>query len=35
MRAYVDAGFDHLVFHPPGHDQAAFLKIFADEVLPG
>ncbi|WP_459980768.1 glucose-6-phosphate dehydrogenase (coenzyme-F420) [Nocardioides sp. AN3] len=35
VRAYVDAGFDHLVFHPPGHDQAAFLKIFADEVLPG
>ncbi|HEY0889107.1 MAG TPA: glucose-6-phosphate dehydrogenase (coenzyme-F420) [Nocardioides sp.] len=35
VRAYVDAGFDHLVFHPPGHDQAGFLRSFADEVVPG
>ena len=34
-RAYVDAGFDHLVFHPPGEDQAGFLRSFATEVLPG
>jgi coenzyme F420-dependent glucose-6-phosphate dehydrogenase len=35
VKEYVDAGFDHLVFHPPGADQAGFLKSFADEVLPG
>ena len=34
-RAYVAAGFDHLVFHPPGDDQAGFLRAFATEVLPG
>jgi coenzyme F420-dependent glucose-6-phosphate dehydrogenase len=35
VRPYVDAGFDHLVFHGPGHDQELFLTSFADEVLPG
>jgi coenzyme F420-dependent glucose-6-phosphate dehydrogenase len=35
VRPYVDAGFNHLVFHPPGDDQAGFLKTFADEVVPG
>jgi coenzyme F420-dependent glucose-6-phosphate dehydrogenase len=35
VKEYVDAGFDHLVFHPPGHDQAGFLRTFAAEVLPG
>ena len=35
VKEYVDAGFDHLVFHPPGHDQAGFLRSFAAEVLPG
>jgi coenzyme F420-dependent glucose-6-phosphate dehydrogenase len=34
VRPYVEAGFDHLVFHAPGHDQEQFLTSFADEVLP-
>ncbi|TGN62790.1 glucose-6-phosphate dehydrogenase (coenzyme-F420) [Nocardioides eburneiflavus] len=34
VRPYVEAGFDHLVFHGPGHDQEQFLTSFADEVLP-
>jgi coenzyme F420-dependent glucose-6-phosphate dehydrogenase len=34
-RAYVEAGFNHLVFHPPGEDQAGFLRSFSAEVLPG
>ena len=34
VRPYVDAGFDHLVFHAPGHDQEAFLSSFGAEVLP-
>jgi coenzyme F420-dependent glucose-6-phosphate dehydrogenase len=35
VRPYVEQGFNHLVFHPPGDDQAGFLKSFADEVVPG
>jgi coenzyme F420-dependent glucose-6-phosphate dehydrogenase len=35
VRPYVEAGFDHLVFHGPGHDQEQFLTSFADEVMPG
>ncbi len=35
VRPYVDAGFTHLVFHSPGHDQARFLDLFAEQVLPG
>ena len=35
VRPYVEAGFDHLVFHAPGHDQEAFLSSFGAEVLPG
>ena len=31
---YIDLGFRHLVFHDPGHDQAAFLKRYGDEILP-
>ena len=31
---YVQAGFNHLVFHAPGHDQDAFLRSFGDEILP-
>ena len=31
---YVEAGFDHLVFHAPGHDQEQFLTSFGSEVLP-
>lgn len=34
VRPYVDKGFNHLVFHPPGDDQATFLKSFAAEVVP-
>lgn len=31
---YVAAGFDHLVFHAPGHDQPRFLDAFTSDVLP-
>ncbi len=31
---YVDLGFDELVFHGPGNDQARFLEGFARDVLP-
>ncbi|MBI5160849.1 MAG: glucose-6-phosphate dehydrogenase (coenzyme-F420) [Micrococcales bacterium] len=32
--AYVDAGFDHLVFHAPGHDQRRFLELFERDLAP-
>ncbi len=32
--AYVDMGFDHLIFHSPAPDQERFLKMFGAEVLP-
>ncbi|WP_166351289.1 glucose-6-phosphate dehydrogenase (coenzyme-F420) [Phytoactinopolyspora limicola] len=35
VKQYVDAGFEHLVFHGPGHDQQRFLTSFAEQVLPG
>jgi len=31
---YVELGFQHLVFHAPGHDQERFLKAFSEDVLP-
>lgn len=31
---YVELGFQNLVFHAPGHDQARFLDAFAQDVLP-
>jgi coenzyme F420-dependent glucose-6-phosphate dehydrogenase len=31
---YVDLGFDELIFHAPGDDQARFLEQFARDVLP-
>jgi coenzyme F420-dependent glucose-6-phosphate dehydrogenase len=31
---YVGLGFNHLVFHAPGPDQARFLDLFGKEVLP-
>jgi len=31
---YLEWGFDHLVFHGPGHDQERFLTTFAERVLP-
>jgi coenzyme F420-dependent glucose-6-phosphate dehydrogenase len=34
VRPYLDAGFDHLVFHAPGGDQHRFLTTFANDVLP-
>ena len=34
VRPYVDAGFDHLVFHGAGHDQEGFLTSFGRDVLP-
>lgn len=34
VRPYVEAGFDHLVFHAPGHDQERFLSSFGADVLP-
>ncbi len=34
IAGYVDAGFDHLVFHAPGHDQARFLAAFAADLAP-
>lgn len=35
VRSYTDLGFDHLVFHGPGHDQERFLRTFAEQVVPG
>jgi coenzyme F420-dependent glucose-6-phosphate dehydrogenase len=32
VRPYVDAGFDHLVFHAPGHDQRRFLDLFESDL---
>jgi len=34
IKPYLDAGFDHLVFHAPGADQQRFLTSFAEDVLP-
>ena len=34
IRPYVDLGFNHLVFHAPGPDQARFLKLYGEQVLP-
>jgi coenzyme F420-dependent glucose-6-phosphate dehydrogenase len=34
IRPYVDLGFDELIFHAPGNDQARFLEQFARDVLP-
>lgn len=31
---YVSLGFRHLVFHAPGPDQARFLKLYSDLVIP-
>jgi len=31
---YVELGFNHLVFHAPGPDQARFLDLYARQVLP-
>lgn len=34
IKTYLDLGFNHLVFHAPGPDQAKFLKLYSKEVLP-
>jgi len=34
IRSYLDYGFDHLVFHAPGADQARFLNLYAEHILP-
>jgi len=34
IQPYVDLGFNHLVFHGPGHDQSRFLTTFSEHVLP-
>jgi coenzyme F420-dependent glucose-6-phosphate dehydrogenase len=34
IRPYVELGFRHLVFHAPGPDQARFLQLYAQQVLP-
>ena len=31
---YLELGFTHLVFHHPGPDQARFLRLYAEQVLP-
>lgn len=31
---YLDLGFNHLVFHAPGPDQARFLDLFSKQVVP-
>ncbi len=31
---YIEMGFRHLVFHAPGLDQARFVNLYADQVLP-
>jgi len=34
IRTYIDLGFNHLVFHAPGPNQAKFLKLYGTEILP-
>ena len=34
IRPYLDYGFNHLVFHGPGHDQSRFLAHFTEQVVP-
>jgi coenzyme F420-dependent glucose-6-phosphate dehydrogenase len=34
IQPYVELGFTHLVFHAPGPDQARFLRLYAERVLP-
>ena len=34
IASYVDLGFTHLVFHAPGPDQARFLDLYSEKVLP-
>jgi coenzyme F420-dependent glucose-6-phosphate dehydrogenase len=34
IRPYVDLGFRHLVFHAPGANQAEFLRLYSERVVP-
>lgn len=34
IASYVELGFTHLVFHAPGPDQARFIDLYAEQVLP-
>ncbi|WP_345718881.1 glucose-6-phosphate dehydrogenase (coenzyme-F420) [Kineosporia mesophila] len=34
VKNYTDAGFTHLVFHAPGHNQERFLTQFTQDVVP-
>jgi coenzyme F420-dependent glucose-6-phosphate dehydrogenase len=34
IRPYVELGFRHLVFHAPGQDQAKFLRLYSERVVP-
>jgi len=34
IRPYVELGFRHLVFHAPGPDQAKFLRLYSEQVVP-
>jgi coenzyme F420-dependent glucose-6-phosphate dehydrogenase len=34
IRRYLELGFNHLVFHAPGPDQARFLKLFGEQLAP-
>jgi coenzyme F420-dependent glucose-6-phosphate dehydrogenase len=34
IRPYIELGFRHLVFHAPGPDQARFIKLYSEQVLP-
>ncbi|MCW2522301.1 MAG: hypothetical protein JWO63_636 [Frankiales bacterium] len=34
IKPYLDYGFNHLVFHGPGHDQSRFLTSFSEDVAP-
>jgi len=34
IEPYLELGFTHLVFHAPGPDQARFLDLYAEHILP-
>lgn len=34
IKAYIQLGFNHLVFHSPDHDQSRFLRRYGSEILP-
>lgn len=34
IKTYYDLGFTHLVFHAPGPDQARFMDLYAEHVMP-